>query len=419
MGSRGEMQNATSSAQAAMISESGSNALLREDLPPVRIGIDVTSAIAQGGGIGRYTRELVRALVTTDRHNEYRLFSAKASATKTVIDPLPSAGNLTYRWAPLSERWLYRLWYRLRIPLPVQMVTGALDLFHSPDFVLPPVAGSIPTLLTVHDLSFVHYPETFPPRLVTYLSSVVPWSIRRATHVLADSQATKQDLVDLWRIPVDDITVLYSGVDERFRPVTEADLLALVRDKYALGDSPYLLSVGTVQPRKNYQMLIRAFKPVSANWPHNLIIAGGTGWLADQMLTEVQNQGLTDRVRFLGFVDDVDLPALYSGASLFLFPSLYEGFGLPLLEAMACGVPTVTSNAASLPEVIQSETGEEAAVQLSPHDEDGWTEAIAELLGDPTRRTGMVARGFRQARRFTWRGAARQLLGVYQQLLGL
>jgi glycosyltransferase involved in cell wall biosynthesis len=157
----------------------------------------------------------------------------------------------------LSARWLYRLWYRLRLPLPVQWFSGKIDLFHSPDFVLPPVRGKIPTLLTVHDLSFVHFPETFTNALVGYLNRVVPRSVARASHILADSQATKEDLVQVWDVSPEKVTVLRSGVDKRFRPVTDADTLEAVRRKYKLQSAPYLLSVGTVQPRKNYQMLIR------------------------------------------------------------------------------------------------------------------------------------------------------------------
>jgi glycosyltransferase involved in cell wall biosynthesis len=322
--------------------------------------------------------------------------------------PYRPAPNVQFHAAPVDERWLYRLWYRLRLPAPVQWVTGPLDLFHSPDFVLPPVDGGIPTLLTVHDLSFVHYPEVYPAALVNYLNRVVPWSIRRASHVLSDSAATKADLMAVWQVPADKITVLYSGVNEQFQPVTAPEGLTAVSTRYHLGDAPYLLTVGTVQPRKNYQMLIRAFAPVAAAWPHHLYIAGGKGWLYDDMMAEVERQGLNGRVHFLGFVADDDLPALYSGATLFLFPSLYEGFGLPLLEAMQCGVPVVTSNASSLPEVVGGgrESGGETAVLLSPHDQSTWTTAMQELLGDPARRAHLVAAGFRQARQFTWQKAA-------------
>ncbi len=377
----------------------------------MKIGIDVTSAITQGGGIGRYTRELVQALVKADGDNEYHFFSARQPPKLPVPDPIPAAANVHYHPAPLDERWLYRLWYRLRLPLPVQWVTGRLDLFHSPDFVLPPVSGRIPTLLTVHDLSFVHYPETFPANLVAYLNAVVPWSVRRATHILADSQATKDDLVNIWHVPTGKITVLYAGVNEAFQPVTDEGRITAVRHKYNLTDAPYILSLGTVQPRKNYQMLIRAFRPIAANYPHNLIIAGGKGWLYDDMLAEVDKLGVNGRVHFIGFVDDADLPALYSAADLFAMPSLYEGFGLPLLEAMACGTPVLSSNMSSLPEVVG-----ETAVQLPPTQGTAWTQAITSLLENPAKRTQMIAGGFRQARRFTWHKSARQLRNIFQNL---
>jgi glycosyltransferase involved in cell wall biosynthesis len=377
------------------------------------IGIDVTAAVTQGGGIGRYTRELVAALLAGDDGNAYRLFSAKPPAAPPVPDALPEGPFISRHIAPLSDRWLYRLWHRLRLPLPVELFTGRVDLFHSPDFVLPPLRKGTPTLLTVHDLSFVHYPETFTPALVNYLQRVVPEAVGRATRVLADSEATRRDLEAVWGVPAEKITVLYSGVDERFQPVTKAGKLAAARQKYGIGPEPYLLAVSTVQPRKNYAMLIRAFGSVAAQHPHNLVIAGGKGWLYEDVMAEVARQGLEGRVHFTGFVADGDLPALYSAASLFVFPSLYEGFGLPLLEAMACGVPVVASDASSLPEVAG-----EAAVLLSPEDEVGWSATMNRLLAAPQERAHLVAAGFRQARRFRWQRAAGELRGIYAEMLG-
>lgn len=375
------------------------------------IGVDVTAALTQGGGIGRYTRELVQALAMVDGQNSYRLFSAKPPANLPVPEPLPQAQNFAHKPAPLDERWLYRLWYRLRLPLPVQWVTGQLDLFHSPDFVLPPVNGRIPTLLTVHDLSFVHYPHVFPERLVSYLNQVVPWSISRASHILADSQATRQDLLNIWQVPPEKVTVLYSGVHARFQPVEDVAMVTAVRQKYRLHDWPYVLSVGTLQPRKNYQMLIRAFAPLANKVPHHLVISGGKGWLYEEMLAEVERQDLTGRVHFIGFVADADLPTLYSAADLFVFPSLYEGFGLPLLEAMGCGTAVLTANSSSLPEVAGT-----AARQLSPTDQAAWTENIQALLANTDLRHELVRAGFAQVKQFSWQTAAQQLLKIYQQI---
>ena len=377
-----------------------------------RIGIDVTSALTQGGGIGRYTRELVRAVVDLDADSQFQLFSARVPGAPPVADPLPQRENLTYRPAPLTEQWLYRLWYRARLPLPVQWVTGPLELFHSPDFVLPPVADGIPTLLTVHDLSFVHFPETFPQPLVSYLNHVVPWSVARSTHVLADSEATRDDLLDVWGVLPDKVSVLYSGVSTAFKPVSDVREMTAVRRRYHLDDQPYFLAVGTVQPRKNYEMLIRAFGQIAANVPHTLAIAGGKGWMEEGMLNEVSRLGLEQRVRFLGFVDDADLPALYSAADLMAMPSLYEGFGLPILEAMACGTAAIIANTSSLPEV-----GGSAALQLPPEDTAAWAGSLLALLKDDERRAEMAAAGLVHAGRFSWHGAAAQLIDIYAALL--
>ncbi len=390
------------------------------------IGFDVTAALTQGGGIGRYTRELIHSLVAEAPQYAYTLFSARPPAAPPVPDPLPVAPDIAtarviHRPAPLDERWLYRLWYRARLPVPVQLFTGHIDLFHSPDFVLPPVGGDVPTILTVHDLSFIHYPATFPPRLVAYLNRVVPWSVARATHVLADSEATRRDLQAEWGVAEDKITVLYSGVHERFRPAN-GDAISAARAAYGLEDAPYVLAVGTVQPRKNYEMLVRAFRPVAELFPHNLIIVGGKGWLDEGLPAEIRRQGLGDRVRPAGFVADADLPALYSGADLFVFPSLYEGFGLPLRAARACGTPERPSDASSLPDVVgrgQTRGGPEgaAAVLLPPHDEAAWSAAMLRLLGDGEARRRLSAAGLAQSRHFSWQTAARELAGVYGRLL--
>ncbi len=377
-----------------------------------KIGIDITSAVTQGAGIGRYTRELVSALIELDSESSYALFSAKQPAQLPIPEPVPKAPNVTYYEAPLGERWLYRIWYRLNLPVPVQWFTGRVDLFHSPDFVLPPVRGDIPTLLTVHDLSFLHFPDTFTPALVAYLNKVVPRSVQRATHVLADSEATKRDLITHYRTPPEKVTVLYSGVSDLFLPEGDKRRLQAVRDKYGIGERPYVFSVSTLQPRKNYQMLIRAFRAVAAKRPHNLIIAGGKGWLYEQIVAEIARQGLEGRVLLTGFVDDADLPALYGGASLFAYPSIYEGFGLPLLEAMACGVPVLNSNASCLPEVAG-----DATVQLPPDELQAWSETMLTLLDDATKRASMVAAGFLQARQFSWARAAQQLSSLYTRLL--
>jgi glycosyltransferase involved in cell wall biosynthesis len=239
----------------------------------------------------------------------------------------------------------------------------------------------------------------------------VPRSIARADVLLADSESTRRDLIELLRVPEDRVFVVYAGVEARFRPEPDPDDAAR-RQRYAL-ERPYILSVGTLQPRKNYRRLIQAFHRLAQEYgvSHDLVIAGGKGWLYDDVYATIDALRLEGRVRVLGFVDDDDLPALYRGADAFAFPSLYEGFGIPVLEAMGCGTPVVTSNVSSLPEVAG-----DAALQVPPDDVDALADALWRSISDTALRQVHRTRGFEQVARFTWRRAAEDLLGVYARI---
>lgn len=372
----------------------------------MRVGIDYTSAARQRAGIGRYTRELVRALLALERGHEYTVFAAAGGLKDDDWKPGVGQRGVRVRSLPLSDDWLARLWQRLRLPIPVEVVTGPLDVFYSPDFTLPPAMGGTRTVLTVHDLSFVHYPDAFVPSLRRYLERVVPRSIERADRVLADSAHTRSDLITLFDVAPEQVTIIYPGVDPRFRPTPEPGETERLRERYGVGEEAYVLSVGTLQPRKNYVRLMEGFVRLreAADTRTQLVIAGGRGWLYDEIIAEASRH---DSVRLLGFVEDEDLPALYRGASVFAFPSLYEGFGLPVLEAMACGIPVVCSDTSSLPEVAG-----EGALLVDPLNADELAGALARALGDRGLRERMVDRGLAQAAKFTWERSARQLLDV-------
>jgi glycosyltransferase involved in cell wall biosynthesis len=373
----------------------------------MHIGLDVTAAVSQGAGIGRYTRELLRALAQLDTQNQYRLFYA--SHTRPHALP-PFGPNFRVRALPVHDIWLARVWHRAQLPIPVETFTGPVDIFHSPDFTLPPTRPGVKTLLTVHDLSFVRDPASAAPGLLKYLNTVVPRSVERAQHILADSLATKNDLQEIYAVPPEKITVLYSGVEARFRRASDAEQNA-VRAKYHLGAEPFILAVGTLQPRKNYGRLIQAFAAVCPQLKaenYKLIIAGGKGWLFDSIFAEVEQRGLRERVLFPGFVADEDLPALYSAAHVFAYPSLYEGFGLPVLEAFACGTPVLTSTVSSLPEVAG-----EAALSVPPTDVTTLAEALHRLTTDDALRAELTAKGLGRAQTFTWQRAAQELLSIY------
>ena len=378
----------------------------------MRIGIDYTAAVNQGAGIGRYARQMTQALLQLDRENEYVLIAPSATAgsaefTATVTGGAPNAGLVRL---PLSERALVVLWHRLRLPVPVELFAGRLDVFHSPDFALAPVRKAR-TLVTVHDLSFRRVPECFEPALLTYLNRVVPRSVARADLVLADSESTRRDAIELLHLEPDRVAVVYAGVDDGFRRVTDAARLEAVRNRYSLPER-FVLSVGTLQPRKNYIRLIDAFARLSGSDDVHLVISGARGWLYDDIFQRVKELDLGTRVLFPGYVAEADLPSLYTLAEVFAFPSLYEGFGLPPLEAMACGTPVVVSRASSLPEVVG-----EAGCLVDPLSVEEIAGALQGLLESLDRRSSLAQQGLAQAQRFTWSSAARRLLDLYRTVV--
>lgn len=372
------------------------------------IGIDYTPAYEQGGGIGRYVRELVASLLQQPDAFHYRLL---VSGAKRETLPFPATSRFSWHPNRITPQWWARIWHRARVPFPVEALVGRVDLFHATDFVLPPLRAR--SLLTVHDLSFVRVPDAASPSLRQFLDAVVPRSVRRADHILADSIATKRDLIELYGTPDEKITVLYSGVDTRFAPVADLAMLNAVRAKYQLPDAPFIFSVGTVQPRKNYERLVRALAVLrDSGMDVQLVIAGGRGWLEDGIYRAVRETKLDEYVRFAGFVDDADLPALYSAATVTAVPSLYEGFGIPVLESMACGTPVLTSNVSSLPEVAG-----DAAISVTPTNLDEMVDGLQRLITDAALREVLIQRGFERTKSFTWQFAANQLRGVYRSLL--
>lgn len=373
----------------------------------MRIAVDYTAALKQSGGIGRYTRGLIRTVAELDRQNEYRLLSAPDAP----LEPLTSFQrypNFDHKLYPLPERWMTIAWHRLDLPLPVEWLTGPVDLFHSPNFILPPVRRA-KTLLTVHDLSFIRHPQGAVAKLRRWLKRVVPRSIARADHILADSHSTKDDLMDIFRVDAARITVVGAGVEARFQPINDAAQREAVRQRYRL-PTPFILGLGTLEPRKNFTGLIDAFNQSPVRESHHLVIAGGKGWLYDDVFAAAESSPVTERIHLIGFVADDDLPTLYSLADLFAYPSHYEGFGIPVIEAMACGTPVVCADNSSLPEVAGS-----AALQVTATDTPALAEALACLVRDQSLREETIAQGFEQARRFTWSAAAARLLQVYQR----
>lgn len=379
----------------------------------MEVAIEYTAGVRQGGGVGRYTRGLVAGLAELGTPHTYTLV---CSRDVDVTQPsLPA--NFHRQTLPLSERLSRLLWQRLRLPLSIEWFIPAVDIYHSPDFVLPPLR-SARGIVTVHDLSFLATPHYHEPRLQRYLAAAVPRAVERADHVLADSRHTRRALIERLGVPAERVSVVYPGVEGRFRPYASKDAhdgerLQEARERYSL-DAPFILSVGTLEPRKNYDGLLHAYATlVDAGYiPHRLVIAGGQGWRRnDQELQALTGRlGVRDRVQFAGFVPDRMLPALYNLADLVVYPSHYEGFGLPVLEAMACGTPVVTSRNTSLPEV-----GSDAVVYVEDSsDTEALAAAIARTLDDSALRERLRTRGLERAQRFTWTRSARHVVRIYE-----
>lgn len=387
------------------------------------IAIDYTPAIRQQAGIGRIIRGQVQALLSLIEESklgyDVRLFVV-GGVTAEEQAQAPRKLHTT----PINERNMIRLWHRLDSPWPrVNWFTGGpLDLFHATDFVLPPsVAGR--KLLTVHDLAFLFYPDAAMPSLHHYLNTVVPRSIGRADHILADSHNTAKDLHEQWHVPQESITVVQGAVDhERFfqidDPTEDSDATSKrttdVRNRYHIGDQPFILGLSKLEPRKNFTRLIEAFYHArnEAKFPHTLVIGGSKGWLYDDIFAKVQELGLEEVVHFPGFIADVDLPVLYNAAEFFAYPSLYEGFGLPILEAMACGTPVLTADNSCLPEA-----GGDAAYYVQAEDVDSIAQGLIALANDGKLRAKLSQKGIQQAAQFTWERSAKQLLNTYQKVL--
>jgi glycosyltransferase involved in cell wall biosynthesis len=386
----------------------------------MKIALDYTTGIYPGAGIARYTRSLVGALAELDGKNSYRLFYAARGLprptpeTRQAVALFRQHPNFRPARVPMSVRQMFAVWQRLRVPLPVELFAGRIDLLHSPDFVSPPHLGGI-DVITVHDLSFMVVPECAEPSLASFLGKTVPRAVRRADHIIAVSRQTRDDLVRLLSVPPNKITVAYNGVDGRFVPGAGTNGTAGLRAGLGLPER-FILHVGTLEPRKNLARLVEAYGLLvdrategSGLRDVGLVLAGRRGWLYEPVLAAAERVNAAGgRVVLVDYVRDDDLPTLYNMAAAFAYPSLYEGFGLPAAEAMACGVPTLVSRDGALAEVVG-----EAALKVDAYSVEAIAGSLERLLTDQGLRGHLADAGPKQVAQFTWQAAARTVLDVY------
>ncbi len=295
---------------------------------------------------------------------------------------------------------------------PFALRRAHIDLLHALAFA-GPLAISIPWVVTVYDLSFVHFPQSFNAANRIYLNWAVRNSLRRADRVIAISENTRRDLIATYGARPDQIAVVYCGIDPAFSPTTDPHAIDQLRARRNLPDK-MILFVGTIEPRKNVAGLVRAFAHAkrAARLPHRLVLVGARGWKYAEVDAVIEQECMQEDVIFAGYVPQDELPMWYRAADLFVYPSRYEGFGLPPLEAMACGTPVISSNAASLPEVVA-----DAAILVAPDDEAALADAIVCALTDDARREQMIARGLVQAAKFSWTRAAHETTDIYRTVL--
>lgn len=372
----------------------------------MKIAIDISQIVYEGTGVARYTRELVRHLVRMDKSNQYVLFAGTWRKKNTLEDYLRefrSMSHVQIKILPIPQTIGTVLWNRLHV-LPIETFIGPVDLLHSSDWIQPPTGARKVT--TIHDLVVMKYPETSHRAIIANQMRRLAWVKKECDAVVADSQATADDVGALLDIQKDKLHVAYPGIDPVYQPAQEKEK-ARVRQTYNLWGE-YILALGTMEPRKNLQRLLSAYRQLRENqhaavkFPQ-LVFAGKRGW-GKRILTG-------GGVKALGYVPDADLPALYSAAKLFVFPSLYEGFGFPVLEAMVCGCPVLTSGRGSLKEVAG-----DAAVLVDPENTDDIAAQLHRLIIDKELRNDLVQKGKKQAAEFTWTKTAQTVSAVYRSV---
>jgi glycosyltransferase involved in cell wall biosynthesis len=377
----------------------------------MHIGIDAHAIGAQQGGNETYIRGLIRALAEVDSRNRYTIFLAEPAAAEEWRD------GFVRQYSNFEVRLLAKPTPLVRVPLALAFelrrrpALERIDVLHV-QYTAPPFCPA-PVVATIHDLAFEHMPETFTRRGSMQLKLTVRRTAQRAARIATVSEYSRQDLLRTYRLSPEKVAVTYNGIESHFTPHSvssnEADE---IRRRFGISRD-FLLAVGSLQPRKNLVRLIRAYAKLRAEhsgFAPQLVIVGRKLWLADGIFAEVRRQRWAEDVILTGYAADADLASLYRAATAFVYPSLFEGFGLPPVEAMACGTPVVTSNVSSLPEIVGN-----AALLIDPGDEEALAAALLRIVNDQPLRAKLREQGIVQAGKFTWRAAAEKTLQLYRE----
>jgi glycosyltransferase involved in cell wall biosynthesis len=367
----------------------------------MRIGIDARLMYYSPGGIAEYTKRLVQALARLEGDEEFVILHSRKDARQDLVDaPRFRRKKL---WTPSHHR--LESW-----TLPLELRRLGLDILHSPDFI-PPTSHTFRSVITVHDLAFLLYPHFLTEESARYYGQI-DQAVRRADHIIAVSESTKQDTMQLLGVPERKISVIYEAANPIFRQLERQEARRRLSEQFDLPEH-FVLFVSTIEPRKNITSLLQAFYQLIDDYklPHKLVLAGRKGWLFDDVFATISRLKIEDSCIFLGRVPVEQLLYLYNVADVLVHPAFYEGFGLPPLEAMACGTPVVVSNVSSLPEVVG-----DAGMLADPNDVEELEVAIYRVLTDADLRADLIERGLKRAALFSWERAARETLEVYREI---
>lgn len=366
----------------------------------MRIGVDARLVYYRQAGISQYTVQLIQALARCEPQDDFTIVESIKAERPIIQRPRFTTRQVLTPSHHRLERWT----------LPLELSVLRLDVLHSPDFIAPPLRGTR-SVITIHDLVFMLYPHLLTKASARYYGQI-DLAVQRADAIIAVSEATKHDVVRLLGVPERKVTVIYEAASPHYRPMRSPEVTQRVRERFGL-HGEFVLFVSTIEPRKNVPTLLQAFKRLLDDYRPDvkLVLAGEKGWLYESVFELVKTLQLQDRVVFLGRVSGDELLWLYNTAQVLVAPSIYEGFGLTPLEAMACGTPVVVSNVSSLPEVVG-----DAGLLVDPHSVEELAVAIWRALHDSDLREQMIARGLMQAARFSWDKAASETLALYHSV---
>ena len=369
----------------------------------MKVCLDIQSAVSQRAGVGRYTKCLAEHLGPLAADDQLALFYFDFKRKGMPFD-VNGAQQHAVRWVP--GRVVQGAWKKLGWP-PFDLFAGEADVYHFPNFIRPPLRRG-QSVVTLHDVAFLRYPETIEEGNFRYLSACIHETVERANRVITVSQFTANEVQELLKVPAEKVVSIPEGLEPHLK---KPDDETITGTKAALGlDKPYLLTVGTLEPRKNIPFLVEVFEQLK-DFEGDLVVAGMPGWKCQPILDRMQDSKIHDRIRYLRFVEEEHLAALYAGAELFTFPSLYEGFGFPPLEAMACETPVLAAATGSLPEVLG-----DGAVLVEGYDKEAWVAHINKLLADSAERDKLRVSGLARVQTYTWERAAKATWDVYRQL---